>query len=208
MKLLTKGLSITDAQGVTPQTISETDREAIDLVLDQLSAKKRQFVELDQAILAATTSAEDLEEEVLDTEMNHFELSEQIVTLKKFSSLSAQNSLPDVHTAPVQQTDMEGRGSEQQEPAQNIHQLPEHLTEPADDARLILVSTNVPVVSHTSVVHNVDNFVTRLLKLTLPIFSGDPLQFQKFWDSFEAAIHSNEGLTGVQKLRCCCSLYH
>ena len=65
---MTKGQSITDAQGFTPQTISETDREAIDLVLDQL-------VELDEAILAATTLAEDLEEEVLDTEMYHFELS-------------------------------------------------------------------------------------------------------------------------------------
>ena len=37
-KLLTKGWSITNAQGLTPQAISETDREAIDLVLDQLSA--------------------------------------------------------------------------------------------------------------------------------------------------------------------------
>lgn len=43
-------------------------------------------------------------------------------------------------------------------------------------------------------------FVTRLPKLTLPTFSRDPLKFQKLWDSFEAAIHNNEGLTGVQKL--------
>ena len=161
-KLLTKGRSITDTQGVTPQKISETDRETIDLVLDQLSAKKRQLVELDEAILAATNSAEDLEEEVLDTEMYHLELSEQIATLKKFSSLSAQKSLPDVHTVPVQQTDMESGDSEQQLAAQNNHQLPEHRTEPADDARPILVSTNVPVVSHTPVVHNVGNFVTRI----------------------------------------------
>ena len=39
----------------------------------------------------------------------------------------------------------------------------------------------------------------RLSKLTLPTFSGDPLQFQTFWDSFEAAVHNNEGLAGVHK---------
>ena len=128
------GQSPTLKDQVAPQTISETDREAIDLVLDQLSAKKHQSVEL--SLHAATTSAEDLEEEVLDTEMHHFELLEQIATLKKFSSLSAQKSSPDV---PVQQTDMESGDSEQQEPAKNNHQLPEQRTEPADDARPILV---------------------------------------------------------------------
>ena len=56
------------------------------------------------------------------------------------------------------------------------------------------------VLSYTHVVHNVGLSVTRLPKLTLPTFSGDPLHFQTFWDSFEAAVHNNnEGLTGVQK---------
>ena len=47
--------------------------------------------------------------------------------------------------------------------------------------------------------HSVGQFVSRLPKLTLPKFNGDPLQFQTFWDSFEAAVHNNESLTGVQK---------
>ena len=41
--------------------------------------------------------------------------------------------------------------------------------------------------------------ISRLPKLNLPYFSGDPLVWQTFWDSFEAAIHSNPSLTGVQK---------
>ena len=41
--------------------------------------------------------------------------------------------------------------------------------------------------------------ISRLPKLNLPHFSGDPLVWQTFWDSFEAAIHSNPSLTGVQK---------
>ena len=63
------------------------------------------------------------------------------------------------------------------------------------------MSDHVPVVPHTPVVHNVGQFVTKLPKLTLPPFSKDPLKFQLLWDLFEAAIHNNEGLTGVQKLQ-------
>ena len=42
--------------------------------------------------------------------------------------------------------------------------------------------------------------VSRLPKLSLPYFSGDPLMWQSFWDSFSAAVHTNPNLTGVQKL--------
>ena len=42
--------------------------------------------------------------------------------------------------------------------------------------------------------------VTRLSKLDLPQFTGNPLHWQSFWDCFEATVHSNTSLTGVQKL--------
>jgi len=87
-KLLTKAQGITEAEGVTPQSISEADRETIDLVLNQLSSKKRQLEELDESVLAATTSEEDLEEKILDTQTYQFDLTEQIEALKKFSSVS------------------------------------------------------------------------------------------------------------------------
>ena len=41
--------------------------------------------------------------------------------------------------------------------------------------------------------------VSRLPKLNLPSFAGDPLTWQGFWDSFEAAVNSNTALDGVQK---------
>ena len=40
----------------------------------------------------------------------------------------------------------------------------------------------------------------RLPKLTLPTFSGDPLNWLMFWDSFYTTIHANPNLSGVQKL--------
>ena len=41
--------------------------------------------------------------------------------------------------------------------------------------------------------------VSRLPKLNLPYFSGDPLMWQTFMDSFNATVHSNTSLAGVQK---------
>ena len=41
---------------------------------------------------------------------------------------------------------------------------------------------------------------TRLPKLDIPVFTGEPLEWQSFWDCFEAAIDTNPSLTGVQKL--------
>ena len=40
---------------------------------------------------------------------------------------------------------------------------------------------------------------SRLPKLTLPTFNGNPLQWQTFWDSFIAAVDSNTDLSLVQK---------
>jgi len=40
---------------------------------------------------------------------------------------------------------------------------------------------------------------SRLPKLDLPKYSGDPLGWQTFWDSFRAAVHSSTHLTGIEK---------
>ena len=47
----------------------------------------------------------------------------------------------------------------------------------------------------------VSPLVSMLPKLTLPSFNGNPLEFQTFWDFFEAAVHNNVGLTGAQKFQ-------
>ena len=40
---------------------------------------------------------------------------------------------------------------------------------------------------------------SRLPKLDLPKYSGDPLGWQTFWDSFQVAVYCNTRLTGVEK---------
>ena len=41
--------------------------------------------------------------------------------------------------------------------------------------------------------------ICKLPKLNLPIFSGNPLHWQSFWDSFDTAVHRNPTLSGIQK---------
>ncbi len=38
-----------------------------------------------------------------------------------------------------------------------------------------------------------------LLRVELPKFNSDVLEFQNFWDQFEAAVHDNDDLSKVQK---------
>ena len=68
------------------------------------------------------------------------------------------------------------------------------------------VSTHVPVsvnnaVTSSATAHPHSSYnVSRLPKLNMPFYAGDPLLWQSFWDCFDAAINSNPTLTGVQKL--------
>ena len=39
----------------------------------------------------------------------------------------------------------------------------------------------------------------KLPKLELPVFEGDPLQWQGFWDQFNVSIHQNEGISDVDR---------
>ena len=56
----------------------------------------------------------------------------------------------------------------------------------------------------STVYHN----ASRLPKLTLPTFNGDPLQWETFWDSFDAAVNSSIGLSNMQKSTYLCAQVH
>ncbi|XP_065911263.1 uncharacterized protein [Dysidea avara] len=62
------------------------------------------------------------------------------------------------------------------------------------------LAASVTPMNHNAPSHQSQMFATsRLPKLTLPTFSGDPLTWQTFWDSFYVAIHANPNLCGIQK---------
>ena len=54
----------------------------------------------------------------------------------------------------------------------------------------------MPTISQTSSISSQNH---RLPKLSLPTFTGNILEWQYFWDSFETTIHNNHTLTDVQK---------
>ncbi|XP_045157294.2 uncharacterized protein LOC123523709 [Mercenaria mercenaria] len=60
-------------------------------------------------------------------------------------------------------------------------------------------STSGREVSNISIQSNQSSQFHKLPKLTLPIFTGNILEWQTFWDSFESSIHNNESLSDVQK---------
>ena len=204
-KLLTKAQAITESYtDDTRESISSEDREGIELVLTQVSSKKRQLEELDQTIAAALTTEQELEDEVGDTEMYHFNLTERMASLRKFTISPVLLAKTKAHSGSPQNRPISDNSTDQQ-PEDNNTQ-PENADHEQDysstghTAAAGVVSNSLP---HTHVARNVGQsvgqFVSRLPKLTLPTFSGEPLQFQTFWDSFVAAIHNDEGLTGVQK---------
>ena len=47
---------------------------------------------------------------------------------------------------------------------------------------------------------NSANIGVRLPKINLPTFNGEQTQFQTFWQSFDCAVHSNEGISKIHKL--------
>ncbi|XP_053387205.1 uncharacterized protein LOC128550997 [Mercenaria mercenaria] len=69
----------------------------------------------------------------------------------------------------------------------------------ADRSGNITDSTSGREVSNISIQSNQSSQFHKLPKLTLPIFTGNILEWQTFWDSFESSFHNNESLSDVQK---------
>ena len=104
-------------------------------------------------------------------------------------------------------------------PALNVIAPTLHLPTNSDAGTSIIVTKDSrdpdTTLDHVSTVHkkpvhtDMQRTIGQLPKLSLPTFSGDPLQWQMFWDSFDAAVHSNVSLSGVQKFNYlawgCCS---
>jgi len=70
-----------------------------------------------------------------------------------------------------------------------------------DTSRVAQRPPSDPIDDTTATPTSVTGYnVSRLPKLNIPVFAVDPLLWQPFWDSYEAAIHSNPVLSNVQKL--------
>ena len=131
----------------------------------------------------------EFEEETINADTYQFSLEERIAFLIEFICKAGlpppRSSLPLVSSTSVLPPTSEVDTSVVIPPEAITHTEPAHVS--SSDAHDTVATP-----------HTFQN-ISRLPKLSLPTFSGDPLQWQTFWDSFNAAINSNPSLSGMQK---------
>ena len=185
-----------DLEGVNSQSVKESRKLVATTTAIQLRDKHAQIAELDTAIAAKIQTETDLEEEICNADTYLSTLEEQIAFLTEF--IRKANIPPPSTVSP---------------PLTTMSPPPVPLSTSAADTRsdtsgTSLTATTPASVSPTSLhthahdtaatSHTFQN-VSRLPKLSLPTFGGDPLQWRTFWDLFDAAVNSNLSLSGVQK---------
>lgn len=94
---------------------------------------------------------------------------------------------------------------EMMHPTSHVFTSPESLGITHPTSHVVTLSESLRITHPTaspptSRTLNSSGATTRLPKLNIPVFSGEALQWQAFWDCFEAAVHNNPSLTNVQKL--------
>ena len=201
------------------EPITRAQRIALSTVLEQLKQKQGILKELDTKIVNGIE--EELAQEIYDTKECQIILAEKIAFVHDFlqatvSPLSplAPHSATNTSTPPASLStssslpnSVETTENPSEVNTSNTETLPDTNSEapvstavtkiPSGDITLnVSGDTSVRCTHHTN---EVFEYATRLPKLNLPYFSGNPLTWQTFWDSFSAAVHNNPKLTGVQK---------
>ena len=173
------------------ETPSDSQITTLKSSLEQLQRKAEIIKDLDAKIALAIQDPSELEGEIFESEEIQDAIIEKTGSIKEFLSCHAQSGVP-AKTQVTQTLDATVQ------PFQPI----------STGRRDSFISVDEPLLTHhsstdnRSLVQTHDNrapSVSRLPKLSLPTFSGEPLSWQTFWDSFSAAVDSNHTLSGVQK---------
>ena len=188
----------------TVSTIEEPHLSALITSVEQLESKSSTLTKLDTQIAERTTDPEELENEIFRAVEIQDSFSECVGLAKRMIDKSEWPQPPTVPLLnvdaipyqPLQTTPTPATLEEQQELDVNHSAIPPagpHVEDtPTEDE-----NTQEPSLANSPhIPTNVTpQFTTCLPRLTLPTFSGNPLTWQSFWDSFSAAVHSNISLT-------------
>ena len=215
--VVTEGLSLTrdtfieeiTSNGTFP-TVEEPYLTTLMTSVEQLESKGSILKELDTKIAEHMTNPDELENEIFRAVEIQDSISECTCLAKRIIDMSEhlQPQPPTVPLLNVDATPYQPVQANPTPPTVEEHQEP-HVNDSAvtptgfhaEDTLLDHENTQQPsltVPPHVPV-NVTSQSTTRLPKLTLPTFSGNPLMWQTFWDSFSAAVHSNNSLTGVHK---------
>ena len=194
-----------ELETVSTESVPESRRVLVSTIVEQLKSKLVQITKLNEAIAKTILEEEEPEAEICDADTYQSNLEQQIALLVEFIKKASQfprtqppTPLPSVNDA-LRLISTESTTTT--EPEVTAATLPEtevvKKTLHSDTASVAQVSSHTSDVNeHTRGMHQT---YTRLPKLPLPTFDGNPLHWQTFWDSFSAAVDSNPCLTGIQK---------
>jgi len=218
-KLLEKAATLMDKE-----MPSEVELASLKNTLEQLARKRNKLKDLDERIAALLEEPDEIEKEAFETEDIQDSIDETSSQISSFLALVSSKktfstvplnatgkSLPLAHentseevasgnqptppeTSTPQVNGQSGLPLEPQGATNEISQVSPQVIQ--DSSHVQPPQQNLPVPTLNSAPHNNSS---RLPKLNLPTFSGNPLRWFTFWDSFEAAVHSNTSLGGVQK---------
>ena len=207
---------------IQKESLTDSDIVSLNRIKEQLARKKTILQELDQKIAPAIEEPKEIEKEIFETEdileqieeaaaqisqsINNFVSTEssQVNPPHEFIQAISQstniqtplntttNANPTTEVAQQNNTPLGNTQSEEvsQPPVVEQPQQEHQVNTPED-----------PPTLPATTPHNPSSFNqnSRLPKLNLPTFSGNPLQWFTFWDSFQAAVHSNTTLGDIQK---------
>ena len=188
-------------------TLEESELTTLNNCLEQLKHKRKILAELDTKISETITNPDGLEteifqaEELQDSILEHASQAKRLVENPQPVIVQQPLNVDAISYQPLQANDLNSQVNgtdtvvhEEQPPGDAVISASDNNSDASDaegrngNTYLSLRNTATPT-----------QITTRLPKLTLPTFAGDPLSWRTFWDSFEAAVHSNHTLSRVQK---------
>ena len=215
--------------GITELTSDTADSPAEELTftIEQLERKQTILEDLDARIAPLITSETDLETEIIESEDTRTKILTGLVHLRLKLSSCARTETTELATEPrsavsttsdpVPLTATETTRT-LPEPIVNSTIVTSISVSPitsrtphtrVDGHPTLETATRGPIYSaadttrtteRTTVISSASHATSRLPKLSIPTFTGDPLTWQSFWDCFDSAVNSNPMLSDVQKL--------
>ena len=156
----------------------------------QLQRKDDILSGLDSQIVGLIENEEELVEDIYEAEEIKASLSTTVAQIAQL----LETRPPPTESQPVFQHTSVSNSDIHQPASQDIVQhVGSHLA-----TETIHTEHTPPTIPRPNTVTS--QSATRLPKLTIPVFSGDSLQWQSFWDCFQAAVDRNPSITEVQKL--------
>ena len=157
------------------------DMDHFQTIMKSLQTKYAALVYLNENILALTDE-DDYDTEMVDTEDFMLVLKLKLQDFQKKMSADANIPPPLLHP---------------EEPPLGQQPPRDHSNSASDDSSA--TSRDRTYVSNSSVNTSQSSQFHKLPKLSLPIFTGNILEWQTFWDSFESSVHHNDSLSDIQR---------